>query len=441
MPIRDIVLTAFIIYLVPVSLKKPWIGVLSWCWLTFMNPHYLCWGFARTLPFAQIIAIATVVGIVMSPDKERRGIPLTAQTQLLAGLWLVYTFTTIFAWYPDRAWDLWEKVSKILLFVFFSLMYFQNRERLRYMFLVLALSYGFYGLKGGLWVFHSANPSGGMVVGPQGGCMTCGNNGLALAFCITLPFLLFLWREETRPWLRKLLLAMLIMTPIATLFTFARTGLVTLPVVLVMLFMRSKRKVLALVVLGVFAYGVMHYAPERLFERAESIRTHKDGSAQMRLESWYVAWRFALDHPLGGGFWVLDHDEVFGKYLTSYLRAQSAHNIYLEVLADHGFLGLGLYIGVIVSCFLTLFRMKWRLRNRTEADWLVNYCKMLQVSLTAFMIGGMFLPLSYWDLFYHLVSFVILLRATAVKEGLWDRAESKEQGLEPWQVQLGVSRG
>lgn len=392
------------------------------------------------MPFAQTVAIATLIGVFMSADKERRGIPFTVHTQLLAGLWLVFTFTTIFAWYPERAWELLEKISKILLFVFLSLMYFQNRERLRHLFMVLALSYGFYGLKGGLWVIRSANPADGMVIGPQGGCMTCGNNGLALALCMILPFLLFLWREETRPWLRKLLLAMLVMTPIATLFTFARTGLVTLPVVLVMLFMRSKRKFLALVILGVFALGVMNYAPERLFERAESIRTRTDGSTQMRLESWYVAWRFALDNPLGGGFWVLAHDETFGKYLENYLRAQSAHNIYLEVLADHGFLGLGLYIGVIISSFFTLLRMKWRLRNRVEAEWLVNYCKMIQVSLTAYLIGGMFLPLSYWDLFYHLVSFVVLLRAIAVKEGLWNPVESKQPGLEPWQVQLGVSR-
>ena len=75
--------------------------------------------------------------------------------------------------------------------------------------------------------------------------MTCGNNGLALAFCMTLPFLLFLAREEPRRWLRRVLMAMLVMTPIATLFTFARTGLVTLPVVLIMLFGRSKNKIVA----------------------------------------------------------------------------------------------------------------------------------------------------------------------------------------------------
>jgi len=438
MPFRDIALTGFIFYLVPYCFTRPWIGILTWCWLTFMNPQLLCWGFARTMPFAMIVAIPTILGVFLSRDTERRAIPFTTPTQFLLGLWITYTFTTIMAWYPMDAWNLWGKVSKILLFVFLSLMYFQDRKRLRYLFLIIAISYGFYGLKGGLWVFTSANPAAGAVIGPEGGCMTCGNNGLALAFCMTLPFLLFLAREEPRRWLRRVLMAMLVMTPIATLFTFARTGLVTLPLVLIMLFLRSKHKLLGLAALVVFYVGIMNFAPERLFERAASIQIHSDNSSQMRLESWYVAWHFALDHPFGGGFWVLDHDEVFDRYLTTYLRSQSAHNIYLEVLSDHGFPGLALYIGLILSSYLSLFRLKWALRNNPKAEWLVNYCKMIQISLTAFMVGGMFLPLSYWDFFYHLISFVVLLRAIAVKEGLLSPVTAKAHSLEPWQIQVGV---
>jgi probable O-glycosylation ligase (exosortase A-associated) len=384
-----------------------------------------------------IVAVPTLLGVFLSRDPERRSLPLTTQTQILIGLWIIYTFTTILAWYPAEAWNLWLKVSKIFLFVFLSLMYFQNRERLRYLFLVIAVSYGFYGLKGGIWVFKSSNPAAGMVVGPEGGCMTCGNNGLALAFCMTLPFLLFLAREEPRRWLRRVLNAMLIMTPIATLFTFARTGLVTLPVVLAMMFLRSKNKVAGFFVLAIFYVGVMSFAPERLFERVGSIQTHDDRSSQMRLESWYVAWRFALDHPFGGGFWVLDHDEVFDRYLNTYIRSQSAHNIYLEVLADHGFPGLFMFVGLIGTSYLSLYRLKRAVANKPEAEWLSNYCKMVQISLTAFMVGGTFLPLSYWDYFYHVASLVILLRAIAVREGFLNSVVVSAVTAEPWRAQLG----
>src|SRR3982751_2851491 len=98
MPIRDIALTGFIFFLIPYCFARPWIGILTWCWLTFMTPQLLTWGFARSMPFAMIVAAPTLLGILISRDPERRTIPFTTTTQLLLGLWIVYTFTTIIAW-------------------------------------------------------------------------------------------------------------------------------------------------------------------------------------------------------------------------------------------------------------------------------------------------------------------------------------------------------
>jgi len=406
-----------------------------------MNPHKQTWGFARTMPFAMIVAIAVILGVLTSRDKLRRALPMCRETSLLIALCFDFTLTTILAWYPGDAWDLWFKLFKILLFTFLTLLYFQDRQRLRYLFLTIALSIGFYGLKGGIWVFRSADPGGGAVMGPEGGALLAGNNGIGLALCMTLPFIAFMAREEPRLWLRRILQAMLIFSPIATVFTFSRTSILTLPVVLIMLFMRARRRILGFFALAIFAYGIMNFAPERLFERAASIQEHTDTSSKMRLESWYVAWRFALDHPLtGGGFWVLDHEPVYDMYLSEYIRAQSAHNIYLEVLADHGFPGLILYVSLILSSYFSLFRLKWLLRNKPEAQWLVNYCKMIQISLAAFIIGGTFLPMSYWDYFYHLVSFVILLRAIAVKEGLLSPAAAVSPAPVALRTSVGMSR-
>jgi putative inorganic carbon (hco3(-)) transporter len=139
MPLRDIFITVVILGLLPSCLLRPWIGILVWSWLGYMNPHKLCWGFARGMPFAFIVAVAVVLGIATAPDEKRRGLPMTRETLMLIGLWVVYTFSTVLAWYPDEAWPQWLKVSKIFLFTFFTLLYFQDRHRLRLLFMVLAL--------------------------------------------------------------------------------------------------------------------------------------------------------------------------------------------------------------------------------------------------------------------------------------------------------------
>jgi probable O-glycosylation ligase (exosortase A-associated) len=420
MPIRDIFLTLTIFGLLPVCFKRPWIGLLVWAWLGYMNPHKLCWGFARGMPFAQIVALVVLTGILMDRDNLRRQIPMFRETLMMAGLWIIFTFTTVFSFYPDEAWPHLGKVSKILLFTFVPLLYFQDRERLRMLFMVLALSLGFYGLKGGIWVFRTGALGTSAVLGPEG-TFIGGNTEIGLALNMTLPFLLILAREEPRRWLRKLMLTAFGFSIIAIIFTYSRGAILGLPIVLMMLFMRARHRIwgiLAMVVLGFF---IMHFPPEEWFNRLETISEYEeDRSASMRLESWTVAWRFALDNPLtGGGFWVLAHDAIFSRYLDNYIRAQSAHSIYFTVLGDHGFPGLFLFVGLIVSCFLTLGAMRRRAARHPNGSWLVNYCEMIQASLMAYAVSGAFISQSYWDLFYHLVSFVILLKAIAIKEGIF----------------------
>jgi probable O-glycosylation ligase (exosortase A-associated) len=381
-----------------------------------MNPHRLTWTFAFSMPFAQMVAIATVAGMFLSRDIERRPIPWLRETRLLFGLWVIYTLTTLVALYPDEAWPQLMKVSKVLLFTFLTLMFFQSRERLRYLFLVLALSIGFFGLKGGLWVLRTGGVHN--VLGPEN-TFIGGNTEIGLALNMTLPFLLFLAREEPRRWLRRLMLVTFAFSIVAIIFTYSRGAILTLPVTLMMLFLHARKRLVGLVALGLLALFVTHYPPEHWFSRVATIeRYEEDASAMGRLTSWRVAWGLALDRPLtGGGFWALPHKEIFQRYAPGYPDVHSAHSIYFAVLGDHGFPGLALFVGLLVSCFVSLRTLRRNLANEPEAAWLVNYSRMIEASLVAYAVGGAFLTQAYWDLFYHLVSFVILLKVLARQAG------------------------
>lgn len=415
MAIRDVILTVVVLGLLPVCFFRPWIGVLAWAWIGLMNPHRLTFGFATAIPFAQMIAIPTLAGVLLVRDKERRRIPWVRETWLLLTLWVVYTLTTVVALYKDEAWLQWDKVSKILLFTFIVLLFFQTRERLRYLLLVAALSIGFYGLKGGIWSIAT----GGVyqVLGPEDSFIG-ENTAIGLALNMVLPFLLYLAREEPRPWLRRLLLATFVFSIPAILFTYSRGAVVGLPVVLAMLFLRARRRLVGVVALSALAFFVVNYAPGQWFSRVETIRGYEqDESANQRLTSWRVAWRLALDHPFtGGGFEALAHEEVYERYGA--FGGHSAHSIYFAVVGDHGFPGLILFVALILSCVASLVHLRWQVKEKPGATWLVNYCHMLEASLMAYAVSGAFLTMAYFDLFYYLVSFVILLRALARREGV-----------------------
>jgi probable O-glycosylation ligase (exosortase A-associated) len=417
MPFRDIALSLTMMVLIPMGVRWPWIGIMVWSWIGYMNPHRLVWGFARDLPWAMLVAISTFAGILLAKDEEKRPIPWTPVTVLLAALWFWYLFTTIFSWYPSEAWPQLEKVSKILLFTFLTLKFFQNRYRLHALFLLLALSLGFYGLKGGVW---SVFVSGGvhMVMGPEATFLE-GNTEVGLAMVMTLPFLHYLAGLETRRWLRLLMRVTFACTIVATIFTYSRGAMIGLPVVLLMLFAGSRRRIVGIAAMVVLYFFVMNFAPREWFEKMETIQTYEeDESARGRLTSWRVATLVALDSPItGGGFWVLPHKAIFEHYAPGYPFRHSAHSIYFAVLGDHGFAGLILFVALILSCFASLIALRVRLHKVPGAETLVVYSKMVEASLAAYAISGTFLTMAYFDLFYHLVSFVILLQVIAVREG------------------------
>ncbi len=84
---RDIVVTLAVFGSLPFILKRPWIGILVWTWLGFMNPHRLAWGFSTTLPFAMIVAVTTLVAMLLRTRRRRfRGRAKLMMIAVLLGL-------------------------------------------------------------------------------------------------------------------------------------------------------------------------------------------------------------------------------------------------------------------------------------------------------------------------------------------------------------------
>jgi putative inorganic carbon (hco3(-)) transporter len=403
-------LTAFVLAMLPVCLARPWIGMLMWAWLGYMNPHRLTWTFSNTVPYASMVAIPTLVGLLFT--KDRKPIPWIRETWLLSALWVVFTMSTLFALYPNLAWDKWYFVSKILLFTYIPLLLFQDRKRLKWFLLVIALSIGFYGLKGGIWSIMRGGA--GRVMMPDD-TMFGGTNGAAIALNMVLPMLLYLAREEENWWLRRILRVTFAFSIPAVLFTYSRGGLIGLCVVLLCLAAKSGKLVRASVALAAAYVFLMNFAPPQWFERMDTIRTYEeDSSAQARLDAWYIAYHLALDRPLlGGGFDSTGEPEIVARYLPGRGFEVNAHSIYFNFMGEHGFLGLGVFLTLVASCVLTLRGVR---RGKGRASWVKSYSHMLEVSLVAYLVNGAFLSVAYADLFYHVIACVILLKVLADRE-------------------------
>jgi putative inorganic carbon (hco3(-)) transporter len=172
---------------------------------------------------------------------------------------------------------------------------------------------------------------------------------------------------------------------------------------------------LALVVLAPLIFMMM---PEHWFSRMESIRNYEeDGSAMGRIEAWIMAWNLALDRPIVGGGFNAFMPSVFAVYAPEF-NPRAAHSIWFQMLGEHGFVGLGLYVLVLALTWQQASRVMRSAWAHPEWRWAYDLGSMIQVSLVGFMVGGTFLSLPYWDLPYHIGAIMTMVLHLMKEQGL-----------------------
>ncbi len=414
---RDIALTLLVLGLLLWAFKRPPIGAYVWAWLSMMNPHKLAYGFAYTLPFAQLSAVVTLLTLVFS--KQRRPFPVNAVTLLQLTLLAWMTITSFFAWNtPEIIFERWLFVAKIQVMLFATWMLLRGRRQIEVLIWVVALSVGFYGIKGGLWTL--ATGGGGRVWGPPGG-MIQDNNALAAALVMLVPLFAYLYQVQARRWLRASLLVCIVLVAFSILGSQSRGALVALLAMALFMGLKSTRPVRATLVLAALLAVAIPFMPESWFERMETIQSYEvEGSAMSRVYSWTTLWNAARDNPITGVGFRADDDAVYARYAPTgpefdifTKKAWVAHSIYFQMMGEHGFVGLALFLALFGMTWLRAGRLARRARGMPGyADWVPRLMPMVQVSLVGYAAGGAFLSLAYFDLPYYLISFVILVEAT-----------------------------
>src|SRR3546814_390163 len=79
-PMRDVLILLLAFSVVPLTFLRPHVGILAWCWISYMNPHRLSWGFAYEFPVAMLIGLSTLAAWVLS--KEPKKLPINAVSAL-----------------------------------------------------------------------------------------------------------------------------------------------------------------------------------------------------------------------------------------------------------------------------------------------------------------------------------------------------------------------
>ena len=402
---RDVALTLIMLVLVPSIFFRPSLGPLAWAWVSMMVPHRLTFGFAYSLPFAQLVGGATLIALFAA--KERHRIPWITPIRYLAYFYAVMCFTTIIALNNvGDAFDMWVKVTKVHVMLWVTIALIGGKKQILDLIKVITLSIGFYGIKGGLFTIRSGG--GERVWGPTGSFFE-GNNELALALVTIMPLMYFMRQTAERAWWRTVLSISLILVAFSVLGSQSRGALLAISAMALILGARSKRPVLAVSLFAIIGISLVAFMPDTWSNRMNTISSHEDHSAQSRLYTWQMILNMVAHNPWGAGFdfWTW---EVWGRYaVTEWLLPYSPHSIYFQALGEHGILGFFFYIGMGVTSWRFCGRMIKEVGNDPEQQWLKLLAQCIQISLLSFAVGGTFLGLVNFDVPYYLVAIVGLL--------------------------------
>ena len=150
--------------------------------------------------------------------------------------------------------------------------------------------------------------------------------------------------------------------------------------------------------------------PQEWFDRMHTIQTYdEEVAAQGRLYAWGNGIRLANENFLGGGF----------RAVAGYGGTDS-HSIYFGVLGEHGWVGLSMFLLLILFTWRSAAWLMASGRRNPDLYWARDLGSMVQVGLVGYAAGGAFLSLAYFDLPYNMLIMVVLAKKWVESRG-WER--------------------
>lgn len=248
-------------------------------------------------------------------------------------------------------------------------------------------------------------------------------NRLAMALVISILLLLGLRSRLKSPMARLAALAAIALQATTIVLTYSRGAVLGLglgALFLVLAAGRSRGR--ALVVVASLALGVAILAPDRFWNRTETILSYEeDASAMGRIYAWRTAENIIHRRPLTGV-----GASAFITAWASYAPGEAgptpyvAHNLFLEVAAELGLLALAGFCFLICACMRGLLRVARVGGNSAISD---------EAKALFAAIGGYLVCQQFAGFMLSFFLFLLLGMATAVERYARAEAAWKERTL------------
>jgi putative inorganic carbon (HCO3(-)) transporter len=409
----------FVIVLVSIggyfALQTPFYALLFYIGNAYFRPEdWVWWNFVSSLKLSLISGAYVVIISLLT----RQRFVWNGRIALL-WLFLLHTFLSAVASEDfSYSWGYWTDFLKTIVLTYMIIVLVTDFSKFRLMVLVMTLALGLEQAKQG-WFYlvtspswHNENPV----------AFLGDNNGVAVGMLSLLGFIGLLRQTTENKGAKGLYSVLFIGCLYRALSTHSRGAFIAAIVIGSVWWMRSRHKLAALMCVLTIIVIVLPNLPDSFWSRMGTIQTYEeveDRSALGRLHFWAVAVEMANAHPwLGVGYFGYNPaynrydfaDGVFGRW-------RAVHSSYFGVLAELGYAGAILYFMIIFGAMRSCSRVYKRAAHNPALLELSKSALALQISLTAFLVGGIFVSVQYTEMLWHIIGLTIVLeRITAQRQ-------------------------
>ncbi len=410
----ELFLLVFLIVLMILGLRRPFLWIGAYMYIDIVAPQKLGYTILPSIPLSLIAFVAAFGGWLFLQDKQ--GARFTARQGLIVLLLLYCLMTTWTADFPEAAWAKWAWVWKALVFAAFLPLALTTRLRFETAILFYLLALGTIVINGGIKTVVGGGGYGVLRLLVDDNTGLYEGSIISTAAVAAIPLVWWLANYGTifpRDWRVKLFAASYTFAAaLIPIGTTARTGLVCLAVLGLMIFVQMKRRFLYAAMMGAAVVIAVPFLPSSYTERMSTIGNYQsDESASTRVEVWGWTLSYAIDNPKGGGFdaflgnsFTFDTIKVEESGANRTITTQEVteesrayHSSYFEMLGEQGWIGLGIFLLLHALGLVQMQKLKrrWKRHTDTRDGWIAPLAMALQQAQIVYLVGAAFVGIAY----------------------------------------------
>ncbi len=278
-------------------------------------------------------------------------------------------------------------------------------------------------------------------------------NDLCMTLNMIIPFPFFLSLDQTGR-KRIFYLALTCLFLFAIIITQSRGGFVGLIATGIYCWLRTKRKIITALIIGILAVFAVIIAPPQYWDEMRSITEQgtSKGTGEARVYTWTIGWHIFLENPIigvgqGNFQWVFGEyeREVTGSddpFHGRSVAGRAAHSIYFTMLPELGLIGTFTILAMIFYCFKDLNLVKKRFileKNKKikanvgtgmSSEKLYHIALALEGSFISYLVSSSFLSTLYYPNMWILMGFIMSMKRNFVPNELPNKGMVTMPGME-----------